>query len=66
MSKKEMRANKSIFERNEDQQNEEFFVIVDCTSGGVPYGTTWEEAYEDGLVEPQKTAHVIPDEELPF
>ena len=61
MSKKEMRANKRILERNEHQQNEESFVIVGCTSGGVPYGTTSEEAYENGLVKPKKTTHVIPD-----
>ena len=32
-------------------QDENFFFIAGYTPGGVPYGVTWEEARQDGLVE---------------
>ena len=31
--------------------DERFYYIVGYTSGGAPYGITWEEAIKDGLVE---------------
>lgn len=31
--------------------DETFYFIVGYTSGGAPYGVTWEEAIKDGLVE---------------
>ena len=32
-------------------QDENFFFIAGYTSGGAPYGVTWEQAREDGLLE---------------
>jgi hypothetical protein len=42
-----MKAKESI----EYDNDENFFFIVDYTSGGVPYGTTWEQAAEEGLLD---------------
>lgn len=49
-------------------QDEHFFFIAGFTEGGAPYGITWEEAYEDGLIEEDEPADVRrrPDESLPF
>ena len=33
-------------------QDENFYYIAGYTSGGAPYGITWDEASEEGLVEP--------------
>lgn len=32
-------------------QNETFFFIAGHTSGGAPYGITWDQAEEEGLLE---------------
>lgn len=32
-------------------QDESFYFIAGYTSGGAPYGTTWEQAIADGLTE---------------
>ncbi len=47
------------------EQDEHFYYIVGYTSGGAPYGITWEQAYEDGLLE-EAQEEIIPDEEFPF
>lgn len=36
---------------NRIDSDETFYYIVGYTSGGAPYGVTWEEAIKDGLVE---------------
>ncbi|WP_051207583.1 hypothetical protein [Butyrivibrio sp. AE3006] len=33
-------------------QDEYFYFIAGYTSGGAPYGITWEQAREDGLLDP--------------
>jgi len=50
------------------EQDEYFYYIVGYTSGGAPYGITWEEALEDGLIDENGEAPKvdIADEELPF
>jgi len=53
-------------------QDEDHYMIMGFTSGGVPYGVTWEEASRDGLLEEeeeapgQETSSGPWDEELPF
>jgi len=32
-------------------QDDDFFFIAGYTSGGAPYGVTWEEAGENGLLD---------------
>jgi len=44
--------------------DENFFFIVDYTSGGTPYGITWEQAAEDGLLDSEET--IEPDQDFPF
>lgn len=41
---------------------EGFYFVAGYTSNGMPFGTTWEEAYEAGLVEEDS----IDDTDLPF
>ena len=33
------------------EQDEYFYYIAGYTSGGAPYGITWEDARRDGLIE---------------
>ena len=33
------------------EQNDHFYYIVGYTSGGAPYGITWEEARQEGLTD---------------
>ena len=73
MSKKK-RKNKKGGDASEwedlDWQDENFYFIAGFTSGGAPYGTTWQEAQAMGLLEEDrmdKTAEDLDDdEELPF
>ena len=44
-------------------QDEYFYFIVGYTSGGVPYGITWEQARKDGLIEEDDEDY---DEEPPY
>ena len=44
------------------EQNEYFYFIAGYTSSGAPYGITWEQAREDGLIDPEDDE----DGELPF
>lgn len=44
--------------------DENFFFIVGYTSGGAPYGITWEQAEEDGLLDFEET--IEPDQDFPF
>ena len=43
-------------------QDYNYYFIVGYTSGGAPYGITWDEARENGLIETSEED----DEELPF
>lgn len=49
-------------------QDEYFYFIAGYTSGGAPYGTTWEEAYADGLLEEEELEEMgkVDEENLPF
>ena len=55
-------ARKEIPDLNPDQ-DAYFFYIAGYTSGGAPYGITWEEEREQGLLDEDNDA---PDSELPF
>lgn len=44
------------------EQDEYYYFIAGYTSGGAPYGITWEQAREDGLIEDVDENDV----ELPF
>lgn len=46
-------------------QDEYFYFIAGYTSGGAPYGITWEQAREDGLLDPSDERN-HDDWELPF
>ena len=39
-------------------QDEYFYFIAGYTSGGAPYGITWEQAYEEGLVKREDNGDV--------
>lgn len=44
--------------------DENYFFIVGYTSGGAPYGITWEQAEEDGLLDFEET--IASDQDFPF
>ena len=46
-------------------QDEYFYFIAEYTSGGAPYGITWEQARVDGLLDPSDERN-HDDWELPF
>lgn len=54
---KKIREQRKIRKKQEENFNdyidsdENYYFIVGYTSGGAPYGITWEEAIEDGLTE---------------
>ena len=48
------RAKKTKCAENETaflEQDENFYYIAGYTSGGAPYGITWEQAAEEGLLD---------------
>lgn len=45
---------------------EGFYFVAGYTSSGMPFGMTWEEAYEAGLVEEDLSDEKIDDTDLPF
>ena len=50
MSKKDHKlSNQTDLELTLLEQDENFYFIAGFTSGGVPYGNTWEEAAEQGI-----------------
>ncbi len=52
---------KAVFDYDSD---ENFFFIVGYTSCGAPYGITWEQAEEDGLLDfEERTAS---NQDFPF
>ena len=65
-AKKEKRQRiKQQVEYQPFEQDEYFYFIVGYTSGGAPYGITWEQAREDGLLDPQEERDEE-DWDLPF
>lgn len=57
--RRKKRKSKKMKERAYDEEDlfesDEFhYMIMGYTSGGASYGITWEEAYEDGLIEEEK------------
>lgn len=53
-----------VKENVEYDSDENFFFIVDYTSGGAPYGITCEQATEDGLLDSEEM--IEPDQDFPF
>lgn len=53
-----------VNEISEYGSDENFFFIVDFTSGGAPYGITWEQAEEYGLLDSEEM--IEPDQDFPF
>ena len=53
MKKKKSRKYEKQLDYEIITQDEYFYFIAGYTSGGFPYGTTWEEAYAEGLLENQ-------------
>lgn len=51
MKKKQSKKRKKQTDYEIVTQDEYFYFIAGYTSSGFPYGTTWEEAFADGLVE---------------
>lgn len=64
MKKNKSKKRKKQADYEEDFQDETFYCIAGDTSGGAPYGITWEEAYADGLVE--KEQEMDSEARLPF
>lgn len=50
--KKKKVVNKEVY--IEEDRDENFYYIAGYTSNGMPFGITWEEAVEEGLVEEDK------------
>ena len=50
--KKKKRKNKAYeAEEMEQESDEYFYFIAGYTNNGIPFGITWEQAIEEGLVE---------------
>lgn len=70
MGKKKRR--RKVEREPEIEQDETFYFIAGYTSWGFPYGVTWEQAYEEGLLEEEekkmweKRHEEIADEDIPF
>ena len=62
MKKKKKVTNTDSYDVDNEDSDEYFYYIAGYTSNGVPFGVTWEQAIDDGLVENNETN----DEELPF
>jgi hypothetical protein len=61
MKGKIIMANIREFDYDSD---DEFYYIAGYTPGGAPYGITWEQAAEDGLLDSEET--IEPDQDFPF
>lgn len=64
MKKNIKEANLSIYDIDKQESDEYFYYVLGYTSGGGPYGITWEQAMEDGLIEDKKLDDDT--DELPF
>lgn len=61
---KKNRKSKKDHEISDYGSDENYFFIVGYTSGGAPYGITWEQAEEDGLLDFEET--IASDQDFPF
>ncbi len=69
MAKRKKDKNRNhYYEMNEIESDENFAYIVGYTSGGAPYGVTWEEWEELGESDRSEndTSPEIDDSDLPF
>ena len=64
MKKKRKKSDMDIYDIDNQESDEYFYFIAGYTSNGVPYGITWEQAIEDGLIEHKELDDDT--EELPF
>lgn len=55
MGKKKKSINMDVYNDCDQESDEYFYYIAGYTSNGVPFGITWEQAVEDGLVESNST-----------
>ena len=62
MSEVRKRASRKHLEEVFPEQDDNFYFIAGYTSGGTPYGLTWDEARERERLEGED----IPDSQLPF
>ena len=51
MKKKKKSINMDVYDDYDQENDEYFYYIAGYTSNGVPFGITWEQAVEEGLVE---------------
>ena len=56
MKKKKKSTNMDVYDACDQESDEYFYYIAGYTFNGVPFGITWEEAIEDGLVESNSIA----------
>ncbi|SDL25080.1 hypothetical protein [Natronincola ferrireducens] len=70
---KKIRKQRKLRKKQEENFNdyidsdENFYFIVGYTSGGAPYGITWEEASKDGLIEKDSSSKKSKeDDKIPF
>lgn len=78
MSKKKKRYGKKHYDKNythsDDEyevieQDDDFYFIAGYTPGGVPFGVSWDEAEDDGLIDPEtgeEIKEVVKHKDLPF
>ena len=52
--KLEKQKEDELFNNKYPGSDENFYFIAGYTSGGMPYGITWEEAEEEGLLEDEE------------
>lgn len=64
MKKNKKSVNIDAYDVDNQESDEYFYYIAGYTSNGVPFGITWEEAIEDGLVERDSLTDEI--EDIPF
>lgn len=76
MSKKKKQYGKKHHHKNRAdnndviEQDDDFYFIAGYTPGGVPFGVSWDEAENDGLIDPDTgeeiEGEVIKDKDFPF
>lgn len=64
MKKKRKQSDMDIYNIDIQESDEYFYFIIGYTSNGVPYGITWEQAIEDGLIAVKELDYN--DEGMPF
>lgn len=56
MKKKRKSTNMDVYNAYDQESDKYFYYIAGYTSNGVPFGITWEQAVEEGLVESNSIA----------